>query len=264
MKAIALSAILLATCAAQVRNDPTPKLNCENQDWNGNSARHCEMREQTIAFPGQLTVDGRPNGGISVRGWNRTDVLIRMRVETRGATDAEAKALASQVRPSISAGRISSEGPSATDKDRNWSVSYEIFTPYQSNLDITSQNGGVHLQDLRGNIQFSTVNGGVHMSHVDGNVKGGTTNGGLHIELAGSRWEGQGMDVHTTNGGVHMQIPSTYSAQLDASTSNGGLHLDFNAPEAALKARHVQTTIGSGGAPIRVTTTNGGVHVQKI
>lgn len=255
--------MFLAACAGQMRNNTTPTMNCDNQGDRGRRASHCEMRERTMAYPGQLNIDGRQNGGVTVKGWSRADVLVRMRVEARADSDAEAKALVGQVRASVAAGRIASEGPQQSD-GQNWSVSYEIFTPHQSNLEIAAHNGGVHLSDLRGNIQFHAVNGGVHLARVDGQVKGETTNGGLHIELSGSRWEGQGMDVRTSNGGVHMQIPAGYSAELDTSTVNGGMKIDFAAPEEGIKARHVRTNIGGGGAPLRVATTNGGVHISKI
>jgi hypothetical protein len=95
-------------------------------------------------------------------------------------------------------------------------------------------------------------------------VHGQTTNGGLHIELAGPRWDGQGMDVATTNGGVHLAVPENYSARLEGSTVNGGMHVDFPVTVQGKITHQISTNLGAGGALLRVKTTNGGVHVSRI
>lgn len=248
--------------SAQMRDNTQPEMKCNDQD-NGRLVRHCEIREQTIAYPGQLAIDGRQNGGVSVRGWSRSNVWIRMRVEASAASQSEAQSLASQIRVNIGAGRIAAEGP-ATNGDQHWSVSYEVFVPHSANIEVMTHNGGVHVADVRGDIAFSAVNGGVHLARVDGHVHGKTTNGGLHIELAGSRWEGEGMDVATTNGGVHLAIPDNYSARLEGSTVNGGLHVDFPVTVQGKITKHISANLGAGGAPLSVKTTNGGVHVSRI
>ena len=260
---VAIAALVALAAGApgfgQMRDNTQPEMNCTNNGDNGRMVRHCEMREQTVAYSGQLAIDGRQNGGVTVRGWSRSDVWVRERVDASAASESEAKALASQVRVNVSAGTISSEGPS-NDGDRHWSVSYEVFVPHTANLEITAHNGGVHISDVRGDIGFSAVNGGIHLARVDGNVHGRTTNGGLHIELAGSRWDGQGMDVATTNGGVHLTIPANYSAHLEGSTVNGGMHVDVPGAVQSKAKRQISTNLDAGGALLKVSTTNGGVH----
>lgn len=263
MKLTILFLSLLGAAFAQMQDNTTPSLKCDNNGDRGNRARYCEMREQTVAYAGLLNVDGKDNGGVSVKGWSRSDVLVRMKVEASSDSESDARGIVGQVRVSAAAGRIAADGP-ANENNRNWSVSYEIFAQHQLTLEVTTRNGGVHLADLRGNITFSAVNGGVHLARVDGQVKGGTTNGGLHIQLAGNRWEGQGLDVKTVNGGVHMEVPANYSAQLESSTSNGGFKSDFGDTAEARRSGSFKGNIGAGGAPLRVSTVNGGVHVNRI
>jgi DUF4097 and DUF4098 domain-containing protein YvlB len=267
VKIHALSATLVVLAAAvpvsaQMRDNTQPEMKCEDRAGS-ERPRYCEMREQTIAYPGQLAIDARQNGGVTVRGWSRSDVWIRMRVQASAGSESEARALASQVRVNASGGRVSADGPKG-DGDEHWSVSYEVFTPHNANVEITTHNGGVHVSDVRGDVSFSAVNGGVHLARVDGRVHGQTTNGGLHIELAGSRWEGEGMDVATTNGGIHLAIPENYSALLEGSTANGGLHVDFPITVQGKITKHISTSLGAGGALLSVKTTNGGIHVNRI
>ena len=254
---------VVAAAAAFAQADPQPRMKCESGHSDGSRSRFCEIREQTIGFPGQLNVDGRENGGISVYGWSRQDVLVRSKVESYAESDAEAKTLASQVRVNMSAGKVAADGPS-TENNRNWSVSYEIFVPHNANLDLDTQNGGVHVSGVNGNITFSAVNGGIHLAQVGGSVKGKTVNGGIHVELAGTAWQGQGLDAETTNGGIHIVVPANYSAHLEASTVNGGMHVDFPGAPSHPKTNQVSMDLGSGGSPVRLVTTNGGVHVGTI
>lgn len=99
-----------------------------------------------------------------------------------------------------------------------------------------------------------------------GRVSGSTRNGGLVVNLGGSRWEGDGIDVETSNGGVTLAIPDGYNAALDASTTNGGLRVDFPVTvQGTLSGRRntLSTTLGSGGPEVRVRTTNGGVKIGR-
>jgi hypothetical protein len=58
-------------------------------------------------------------------------------------------------------------------------------------------------------------------------------------------------------------MPANYSAQLDASTQNGGLDVGFPIRVQGSIGRRISTQLGAGGAPIRLTTTNGGVSVRR-
>jgi DUF4097 and DUF4098 domain-containing protein YvlB len=241
-----------------------PSLTCDQKDHNGRLISHCEMREQTVASGGRLTIDGRANGGISVKGWARNEILVRAQVRTAAASEAEANLLASQVFLQTAAGRIAATGPAASDQSY-WSVSYEVFVPQQSDLSLAAHNGGISVSDVQGQIEFQTVNGGLHLARLAGNVKGETKNGGVHVELAGNRWNGQGLDVRSTNGGVHVSVPSNYSARLEAGTTNGSVQSAI--PELVMpnerRPKQVGAYLGGGGATVRVITTNGGVHIDR-
>ena len=249
---------------AQLRDNTEKQMTCEDHGGGGGQARHCDIREQTVASVGRLNVDAGTNGGATVKGWLRSDVLVRARVDAAGDTEAAAAQMASQVKVDSSGGQVRATGP---DPGHNswWSVSYEIFVPQNSDLEVKTHNGGVMISDVRGAIHFDVTNGGVHLKRVAGDVTGATVNGGLHVELGGAVWDGRQLDVSTLNGGVKLEVPSTYSAHIQAETQNGGLHSDFAAPvDTNEKPRRLDFTVGSGGAPIHVATTNGGVSVTRI
>jgi DUF4097 and DUF4098 domain-containing protein YvlB len=227
---------------------------------------HCEIKEQTLPAGSAITVDGKQNGGISIKGWDRNEILVRAKVETRAPTQAEANVLAQQVRIETATLNIHAEGPESRD-DYQWYVSFEIFVPRRSDLSLTAHNGGISIRDVSGRIDFQTLNGGVSLSRVGGAVRGSTTNGGVHIELAGPRWDGEELNVRTTNGGVNLVMPDNYSAHLETSTVNGNVSSDvpLNVPMTSRgrMPKEISVDLGSGGPTIRATTTNGGVRVAR-
>jgi DUF4097 and DUF4098 domain-containing protein YvlB len=234
-------------------------LTCEgDHSYNRDQVTSCEVREQSMPVSGRVTVDGLTNGGISVKSWNQASVLVRAKVQTYAPTDAEAKALGAQVIIHSTGGMVSAAGPSSG----HWYVSYEIFVPAQTDLNLTTHNGGISIADIHGTLEFQTHNGGVHLSRVGGTVHGSTHNGGVHVELAGQQWDGTGLDVETYNGGVNLEVPTGYSAHLQASTRNGGVRSEIPNLVLDRRSKEVNANIGSGGAVLHIVTSNGGVHVR--
>jgi hypothetical protein len=240
-----------------------------NNNWSSDDrVSVSQLKETTVAAGGTLTVDGRQNGGIAVKGSDRNDILVRACVQAWGSSDDAAKAAANDIRINTGA-TIKAEGPS----DNNWSVSYEILTPRNTNVNLTAHNGGITITGIDGSAQFETMNGGVFLSNVAGNFSGRTTNGGVFVKLNGSSWKGGGLDITTSNGGVNIEMPENYAAHVETGTVNGGFSSDI----AGLKVERdnrdrdgwyrqrptkISTDLNGGGPPVRVMTTNGGVHIS--
>jgi DUF4097 and DUF4098 domain-containing protein YvlB len=246
----------------------TKSLACdENNNRNNRQVNSCEMREQTIAYGGRLTVDGGTNGGVSIKGWDNGSVLVRSRVEAWGADDASAKSIVSQIHVDWSAGQVKASGPESQQNQQGWSVSYEVFVPRNADLSLKTHNGGISIADVRGNIQFDAVNGGVNLKNLAGDVEGTTKNGGLNITLAGNRWDGNKLDARTTNGGINLSMPTNYNAHFETATVNGHLNANFDMTvrgNLSDVSKKMSTDLGAGGPTIHVETTNGGVNVKKI
>ncbi len=238
---------------------------CSNNWSNGDKVSGSELRETTVSG-GSLTVDGKRNGGIRVKGENRSDILIRACIQTWGSSAEEAAQLAKSIRIETG-GTVRAEG---VREENGWSVSYQILVPRNTNLKLTTMNGGISIADVEGTIEFEAKNGGIHLSNLAGDVKGRTTNGGLHIELTGNTWKGNGIDVETTNGGVHLSMSETYAARFETRTVNGGFKSDIaalavekNEDENGYRRPGVdiKRDINGGGALVRILTTNGGVKI---
>ena len=247
---------------AQLQNNTEKQMTCQNGGSDGDTARHCEIREQTVPAAGSLNIDAAENGGVSVKGWLQSQILVRARVEASGDTAASAASMASQVTVDSSGGQVRAIGPEAANN--SWSVSYEVFVPQNTDLTLKAQNGGLTISDVRGQIHFDAINGGVHLRRVAGDVSGATVNGGIQVELTGTIWDGRQMEVSTRNGGVTVAMPSYYSAHIQAETTSGRVQSDFPVTmQGDLTPRRLDFALGSGGPLIHVTTENGGVRLKR-
>ena len=243
---------------------------CSNNNWSSDDkVSVSDLRELTIPASGTVGVDAGKNGGVSIKGEERSDVLVRACVQAWGTSDEAARSAVNSI-------RINTSGTIKADSsDENWSVSYQIFVPRATNLNLNAHNGGISINGVEGSSEFETLNGGVNLSDVSGSVKGRTTNGGVNVVLSGNAWRGSGLDVTTTNGGVNITMPESYAANVETGTVNGGFKSDIpslNVTEENLKgadwssrsrAKRIQTAFNGGGAPIRIITTNGGIKINS-
>jgi len=247
-----------------MQDNSEKQMTCANGGYDSDRARHCEIREQTLPSIGRLNIDAGQNGGATVKGWLRSDVLVRARIEASGETEAAAGIMASRVLIDGSGGQVRATGPEQVDHS-GWSVSYEIFVPQVSDLSLKTNNGGITISDVRGQIHFDANNGGVHLKRVVGDVSGGTVNGGIQVELTGALWEGRQMELSTHNGGVTVAMPDHYSARIQAETGMGRIQSDFQLPQGDNgRLRRLDLSLGSGGAPIHITTGNGSIRLKRV
>jgi hypothetical protein len=257
----ALAGLALAAAPVPAGAQSAP-LSCNDRDRDDDDGpRVCEIREITLDSRDQVLVDAAPNGSIRIRAWDGNGIRLRTRVEARARSEDRAEELVDQVEIETD-GTIRARG-ARTGRREWWTASFEVFVPREMDLDLHSQNGGIQVQGVSGRIQFETMNGGVTLEGVGGDVRGHTTNGGLDITLAGTSWEGEGLDVRTTNGGVDLTIPEGYNARLETSSVNGGMQADFPVTVRGRIGRSMNLELGSGGPTLRARTTNGGVNLKR-
>ena len=257
--ATALVALMVPAALASAQGKVLPCPNREGSD----RPSHCEIRELSVpVFGTALSVDATPNGGISVRGWDRADIQVRARVTANADTQQEADAIAADVRVLTDGGRIRSEGRPSGSRG-GWSVSFEVMAPAQHGLTLRTKNGGIAVKGVHADIDMETNNGGIALSDVNGEVRGRTTNGGVQVDLSGDGWLGPGLDVQTHNGGIRLSVPDGYSAHLEAGTSNGGVRCDFPITVQGTVDRNFSLDLGRGGVPLKIRTVNGGVSIVR-
>lgn len=269
MKPILILALSWLASGQTFVNNVDKKLNCEATDRSearsSERQRACDLREYRLAPSGRLTLRAH-NGGIDVKGWAAQEVLVRARVEVRTPKGGLApETYLPQVQITTSGAQINALEPSAKPEDTWITISYEVFVPHQTSLDLKSHNGGLSIRDVKGELRFATHNGGVSLARVAGNVEGSTHNGGISVDLEGMRWDGPQLAVETHNGGVNLSVPENYSARVEMATHDGGFRSDFPLSLSGdlKRQKEISFNLGSGGSLIRLKTHNGGVSLRK-
>ncbi|HSJ23923.1 MAG TPA: hypothetical protein VK929_04500 [Longimicrobiales bacterium] len=267
---VTLFSVLAAGAAPALaqQDDMEWQRNCERQAQRSERAVACQVRPLTTTMAaGALSVDAGQNGGISVAGSTArtgSDVRFSARIQAQAATAERAAEIADAVRIRATPGRISAEGL-VTYSGESWTVSYHVEVPGEANLELQAVNGPLAVRDVNGRIRAVTVNGPVVLDNLAGEVHVRAQNGPLTVRLAGARWDGAGLDAETRNGPVSISMPDGYSAALETGTVNGPMStsIPLTVVGQVRRGGYIRTTLGSGGAPIRVVTTNGPATIRS-
>ena len=234
----------------------------------------CERRTLALAPRRAFRLDAGANGGATVRGAATVrGPLVVATVTARAGSDAEAARLVAAVRLVDDGGTLRADGPDARERrdDRaSWSVSWRVEVPRRTDLELRTSNGGLRVAGVAGRLRLDTNNGGMTLDSVGGDVVAHTNNGGARATLAGRAWDtaglpGAGLDLHSNNGGAVLRLPADYAARVRVGTNNGRLAVDFPVTvQGRLDPRRLELTLGGGGAPVRVTTNNGGARLEHV
>ncbi|HVX65206.1 MAG TPA: DUF4097 family beta strand repeat-containing protein, partial [Bryobacteraceae bacterium] len=122
----------------------------------------------------------------------------------------------------------------------------------------------VTIDGVAGSVRANTVNGKVSLTRAGGDVNASTVNG--RVEAAFDTLQAHSVSLNTVNGGILLALPKDAGARLEASTVHGEISSDFD-----LAVRHagfgpggsLQTTIGAGGASVKLATVNGGINLTR-
>lgn len=255
-----LTLVLPATAAAQQTDDEWLR-NCDRNDER--LVSFCDVRVQSLGALSAVAVDASPNGGVQVIAWDRPEVEVHSRIQARARSVDDARALAEQVDVRIDGERIGSDGPES-ERNAQWHVSFVVFVPARIDVTAESVNGPMSVAGVSGRMDLRTVNGPLTLRDVSGDVQARTQNGPLSVRLAGTRWNGTGLDAETSNGPLIIEIPDGYNAQLETGTVNGPMSSDvpLSVRFEGRRSQRIQATLGDGGPPVRAVTTNGPVTIR--
>lgn len=260
-----IAALAPAALAAQVDSERWLE-RCRRDDSDDERSKYCEVRESAMRpVRGSLVVDPGRNGGVAIRGWADDSIAVFAKIQAWAESDDEARELARGVRIVTGDAGIRAEGPSRTGRREGWAVSFEVYVPHRTDLNLATENGPLGVRNVTGRMTLEAHNGPVSLAGVGGSVRARVQNGPLHVELTGTRWDGEGLDAETVNGPVDLEIPEAYSARLETGTVNGPMHTDFplTVTIQGRVSRRITATLGQGGAPVRVVTTNGPLTIRR-
>jgi DUF4097 and DUF4098 domain-containing protein YvlB len=152
---------------------------------------------------------------------------------------------------------------SRRNRNNSTSVDYTLTVPKQSRLDkISTVNGGVEIQNVSGDVEANSVNGSVTVTGLAGNVELSAVNGSVKASFAELK---KSVSLKSVNGGVTVALPAEANADVSANTLNGGISSDFSlsVKKHSPIGQDLDGKIGGGGPAVKMSTVNGGIHVER-
>jgi hypothetical protein len=241
---------------------------CQSGRWSGDDdrGRACEVRQVPVRLAGRsIEIDGRQNGSIRVRGWDGDSVRVTARLQANARSDDDARQMLKDVRIVTDGRSVRAEAPSTSSwvNREGWAASYVVWVPRRFDLSLEANNGSLGVDGVSGKLDLRTTNGSLALTNVGGDVHARTQNGSLNLQLAGSGWDGTGLDAETQNGSVRLAVPEHYAALLETGTVNGTINTDFPVTIQGRISRRLSLPLNGGGKTIRALTTNGAVRISR-
>ncbi|MEO0740029.1 MAG: hypothetical protein AAF089_00335 [Bacteroidota bacterium] len=272
LTSLAASVLMVGCVSPSSLTYQQPALSQGNATWceapgfqlDGAEAAHCEVRPIRVDLTRPIRVDAGVAGGIAASGWDRDDATVEARILVFSSDERRARSLAEQV--VFREGDALSASVPRTRRGELVDVSYRLRLPRHTELDLSTQNGGIDVRGMVGTTRYRTVNGGVDLTDLGGDVSGTTLNGSAQVRLTGTTWVGEGLDVHVVNGTLSLSLPEAYSASLDAQVTNGDLDYGIPTPTPSatdiLERRVAKLSLGDGGPLVRLRTQNGRLAIK--
>lgn len=227
------------------------------------------------------------DGGIVVRGANRTDVLVEARSrageDSRGRHSDRADGMKRLELPGSSGLDISEENNVVNIRTTAArAADLTITVPRHSSLQLKCMNGGdIYVEQVDGEIDAENLNGKITLKNVAGSVVAHSLNGEVAVSL--DRIDSsKPMSFSTMNGDIDVTLPDSLKANVRMKTDHGEIYSDFEVrldsqtrvtdnengrrPDGTYHLRFDSTlrgTINGGGPEYQFTTFNGQIYIRR-
>lgn len=243
------------------------------------------------------------DGSIQVQSWDRNEVFVDIR--RSAATEEEAKAL--EVTATQEGNRITVEAKERPRGRRtihigSWvgeSVSFVVRVPRQLQLEASTGDGSIAINDLDGRLTLRSGDGSIRGDRVQGQLMARTGDGSIAISDASGGVEldtGDGsvrlsgrldtLRVHTGDGSltldaldgstmsadwtlesgdgsINASLPATFSAEVSAQSGDGSIRVnDASASRGDQDRGRLQIRLGSGGRTLAARTGDGSITIR--
>jgi len=226
---------------------------------------------------------GLINGGITVKAYEGTEVVVEARARSR---DGESARSDSNMKRIV----VSSTGLSVEAENNEVHVSTEshmravdltISVPVHTSLKLSAVNSGdIVVTGVDGELDVNDVNGSVTLNNVSGSAVAHALNGRLFATF--TRVNQKPMAFSSLNGDIDVTFPADLKANLTLKSDRGEILSDFDvqlqasAPQQIVEDdrghggkyrvridRAVHGTINGGGPEYQFTNFNGGIYIRK-
>jgi hypothetical protein len=226
------------------------------------------------------------NGSITIRGEDVSTCNVKATIIARAKTKEKAQEIAEKViielEPSDNKIVTRVEKPKAVwTQSYNISVNLDVTVPNEVNLELTTHNGPIEIENINGEINNKTHNGSIKTTRVSGTIKLKTHNGSITCNEISGKTELRthngkvnasysktavpicDISMITHNGGIKFIAPPEFSATVDISSHNGSIESDLPILiKGKISGNNIEGTIGKGEGKLYLRTHNGAIKIE--
>ena len=244
------------------------------------------------------------SGEIIVTGWSRNEVKVRATSE-RGQLRLEASPShieigAHNIRGRLGDTQVEVSVPEGTRLTVSAHSSNVSVRGVKGEVEVTTMNGDVVIDDASSRVGFESVSGDVQISRVQGDLRGEAMSGEIDVtdvtgdveietvsgdltlrnvrskyvraetvsgsvEFDGRTEAGGRYDFASHSGDVRLVLPAALGAMISVETFSGTIDSDFpiTLQPGQRHGKQFEFQVGDGGARIDATSFSGGIYIQR-
>jgi len=229
------------------------------------------------------------NGGATIKGVNRKDVLIQALPREAGANRGRGRGgRGIDSPPSTGLRRLTQTASFDVEEARNVvkidagapgnPIDFEIQVPLKTNLQLSLvNNADLAVSDLEGEFELENVNGPITLTNIAGSVVAHTVNGRVTATMTRIAPD-KPMAFTSLNGNVDVTLPATIKATFKLRSDQGEVFTDFDMQTRVNPAQETRReggklrievnnsivgTVNGGGPEFEMRTFNGNIYVRK-
>ncbi|HEX8619226.1 MAG TPA: hypothetical protein VF911_16715 [Thermoanaerobaculia bacterium] len=219
-----------------------------------------ERREVEVSGVPQVRVSSAPEGGISIRGWNRPTARLVICRYAVADTLVHANRTLGEINVTSRNGEIAASGP-PIDATQAWWVNMTLYVPRRTTVDVQAGNGGVAIRYMAGRVSASSATGGISVAQSSGTYSIRTDSGGITLDRVTGL-----IDAISRGGAIAFKVAPAATPSIEAKSAEGRILCTLKGCETALEAANgmSRVRIGEGTPDVRLSSSGGSIWIGPV
>ena len=239
-----------------------------------------------LGYGGSVTIDGAPEGSVTVEAWSRSEVEVTAEVEQSADTEENLTRLAAlntfTVDEDVNHVRVltvglhdrkyakrAAKGLPKHLPSMPWRIDYRVKVPAACDLEINAGRGALVVSGVEGGLRINAGGGPDTLFALSGgDVEATLAAGPVTVRPAARSWRGRGLRLRLVSGDLTVELPAGFSGDVDAEVLRAG-RIENAYPGLAPRERTtpteraLQARAGNGGATLSFTVGDGTLRIRQ-
>lgn len=240
-----------------------------------------------LGYGGSVTIDGAPEGSVTVEAWQRSEVEVTAEVEQSADTEENLTRLAAlntfAVDEDVNHVRVMTVGlhdrkyakRAAKGLPKHlpampWRIDYRVKVPAACDVEVNAGRGALVVSGVEGALRINAGGGPDSLfALAGGDVEATLASGPVTVRPAARNWRGRGLSLRVASGDLTVELPAGFNGDVDAEVLRAGRIENTYAGLAPRERttpteRSLQARAGNGGATLSFTVGDGTLRIKQV